>query len=139
MFTNIPQPCYNQCMNEQEQYEQMEQELVAFATKYSVTRLRLSTINFEREFKRGQDGSFLLVSTKAVIRVLGKVSKIPIGEGEKYQTYEQAFEAAQKHWSEYYKNVRANRSPEQLVAEARRQKRYRERRKQAQEELKRQQ
>ena len=74
-------------------YEKMYGELVALATRYSVSRLKISTLNFDREFKRGQDGSFNLVSTKAVIRVLGKTTKVPIGDGEEFSTYEQAFEA----------------------------------------------
>lgn len=126
-------------MNENDIYNQLEQELIAFAKKYSITRLKLSTINFDRDFKLAEDGSFNLVSTKAVIRVLGKTTKVPIGAGETYKTYEEAYEATKKYWSEYYRVVRAKRSPEQQVAEARRQKRYRERRKQTVTELRRQQ
>jgi hypothetical protein len=131
-------------MNEKEKlmtddYEKMLPELQALATRYSVSRVKLSTLNFDREFRQGVDGNLQLVSTKAVIRVLGKTTKVPIGEGEEFSTYEQAFEATKNHWSEYYKTIRANRSPEQLAAEARRQKRYRERRKKSETQLKRQQ
>lgn len=126
-------------MNEEKIYEQFEQDIIAFADKYSVTRLKVSTLNFDREFQRGQDGSFLLVSTKAVVRVLGKVTKVPIGEGEQFSTFDEAFEATKKHWSEYYKDIRAKRSAAEKAAEARRQKRYREQRKKKDTELKRQQ
>lgn len=126
-------------MNEVEAYEQMEQEIVALANQYSATRIKISIPNFDREYRRGVDGSFLLVSTKAVIRVLGKTTKVPIGEGEEFSTFEEALAATKKHWSEYYKKIRANRSPEQMRAEAKRQKRYRENRKARNTELKRQQ
>lgn len=126
-------------MNEDETYKQFESELEAFATKFSVMRLKVSTLNFDREYRRGVDGSFNLVQTKAVIRVLGKTTKVPIGEGEEFSTYEEAFEATKKYWSEYYRDVRAKRSEAERVAEAKRQKRYREQRKKRLTELKRQQ
>lgn len=126
-------------MNENDAYAELEQEIFALATKYSLTRLKISTINFDREFKLGQDGSFNLVSTKAVIRVLGKTTKVPIGEGCEFSTYEAAFEATKKYWSEYYREVRAKRSEAERLAEAKRQKRYREKRKAEAKQLKQQQ
>ncbi len=126
-------------MNEKEIYEKFEEEVVALANKYSMTRLKISTTNFDRDYRRGVDGSFNLVSCKAVIRVLGKTSKVPIGEAEAFSTYEEAFEATKKYWSEYYKGIRAKRTPEQLARDAKRQKRYRERRKSRETTLKRQQ
>lgn len=126
-------------MNEKEAFTDMEQDILKFANQYSVERLKISTPNFDREFRRGVDGSFRLVSTKAVIRVLGKTTKVPIGKGETHQTYESAFEATKAHWSEYYKQVRAGRSAAQKRAEAKRQKAYRERRKAKETELNRQQ
>lgn len=126
-------------MNENEAYKKMEQEIFALATKYSVTRLKISTLNFDREYRRGADGDFLLVSTKAVIRALGKTTKVPIGEGEAHKTFQEAEAAVKKHWSEYYRRIRANRSPAQLKTEARRQKRYRERRRAKGIQLRRQQ
>ena len=117
----------------------MDQDFLVLATRYSLERLRVSTINFDRDYRRGEDGSFSLVSEKAVIRVLGKETKVAIGEGTKFSTYEAAFEATKKYWSEYYKNIRSKRSPAQQQAEAKRQKRYREDRKRARIEQKRQQ
>ena len=126
-------------MNELEAYDKLEQEFLALGKKYSLTRLRISTVNFDRDFKLGQDGEFNLVQTKAIIRVLGKTTKVPIGEGQEHKTFEEAFAATKKYWSEYYRDIRANRSPEQLKAEARRQKKYREKRKARETQLKRQQ
>lgn len=126
-------------MNQDDQFQKFNDELTTFANQYSVTRLKISTLNFDREYRRGADGSFQLVSTKAIIRVLGKVTKVPIGEGEQFSTYEQAFEATKNYWSEYYRDIRANRSPEQIAAEKKRQKRYRDKRKNRGIELKRQQ
>lgn len=116
-------------MTEAEIYKQFEKEVFELADKYSILRFKISTLNFDRDYRRGADGNFHLVSTKAIIRVLGKTSKVPIGEGQAFSTYEEAFEATQKKWSEYYRRVRANRTPEELAEEARRQRRYRERRK----------
>ena len=126
-------------MNETEIYTKLEQEIQTLAKKYSLTRLKISTTNFDRDFKLSLDGNFQLVSTKAIIRVLGKTTKVPIGEGTEFSTYEEAYEATKKHWSEYYKEVRAKRSEPERIAEAKRQKRYRERRKKQATTLKRQQ
>lgn len=136
MFTNSSTMVL---MNQIEQFQKFESELTAFANQHSVTRLKISTLNFDREYRRGVDGNIRLVSTKAIIRVLGKVTKVPIGEGEEFSTYEEAFEATKKYWSEYYRDIRANRSPEQIAAEQKRQKRYRDRRKNRNTQLKRQQ
>ena len=126
-------------MNETEIYTKLEQEIFALAQKYSLTRLKISTANFDRDFRLSLDGNFQLVSTKAIIRVLGKTTKVPIGEGCEFSTYEEAFEATKKHWSEYYREVRAKRSEPQRIAEAKRQKRYREKRKRRVIDLKQQQ
>jgi hypothetical protein len=128
VFTNYSASRTIVRMNETEAYEKFEQDVIALANQYSITRLKVSTINFDRDYRRGEGGDFHLVSTKAVIRVMGKVSKVPIGEGCEFQTYDEAHEATKKYWSEYYKGIRAKRPPEQMAAEARRQKRYRERR-----------
>ena len=130
---------YYRDMNEEEQFQKFEDDLIVFANQYSVTRLKISTVNFDREYRRGVAGNFQLVSTKAIIRVLGKTTKVPIGEGCEFETYAAAYEATKQHWSEYYRGIRAKRSPEQVAAEHRRQKRYRERRKDKDTELKRQQ
>lgn len=116
-----------------------EHDIDEFATRYSADRLKISTIHFDRDYKRTKDGSLHLVSEKAIIRSHGKTTKVSIGEGEQYATYEEAFEATKKYWQEYYKNVRANRSEAKKLAEAKKQQRYRERRKATAEELKKRQ
>lgn len=126
-------------MNEIEAYDQMEQEIVALANQFSITRMKVSTLNFDREYRRGVDGDFQLVQTKAIVRALGKITKVPIGADEEFKTFEEAEEAVKKKWSEYYREIRANRSEAQKKAEARRQKKYRERRRQNEIDLKRQQ
>ena len=107
----------------------MEQDLLHFANRYSAERVRVTTYDFEYDYKRDKDGNLLMVSEKAIIRVLGKTTKVPIGENEEFSTYEAAFEATKKYWQEYYRKVRATRSDDERRAEARRQKRYREKRK----------
>lgn len=126
-------------MNQNELKQQFEQELMVLATKYSITKLKVSTINFEREYRREDDGSFLLKNEKALITSYGRVTKVPIGEGQEFSTYEEAEEAVKKHWSEYYKKTRAVRTPAQKAAQAKRQKRYREKYKAEAIKLKRQQ
>lgn len=126
-------------MTEDDTYKQFESELITFADKFSATRIKISTINFDREYRRGVDGIFNLVSTKAVIRVLGKTTKVAIGEGCEFATFEEAHEATKKYWSEYYRGVRAKRTEAERIAEAKRQKRYREKRKKDALKLKRQQ
>ena len=116
--------------------DKLEQDILVLANKYSADRLKISTLNFDRDYKRGQDGQLYLVSEKAIIRVLGKVTKVPIGENEEFSTFEAAFEATKNYWQEYYKKVRAARSDKEKLAEARRQKRYRARRKEKDTELK---
>ena len=113
----------------------MEQELTVFADKYSVSRIKFSTINFDLDYQRDDDGKLRLKTEKAVIRTLGKVTKVPIGEGEEFATFEEAEEATKKRWQEYYREVRAKRSDKERRAEALRQKRYRERRKSHDEEF----
>lgn len=107
----------------------MEQELCAFADRFSITRIKFSTINFDLDYHRNPWGELYLHSEKAVIRTLGKVTKVPIGDNEKFSTFEEAEEATKKYWQEYYRQVRAKRSPAERQAEAKRQKRYRERKK----------
>ena len=107
----------------------MEQELKVFTDKYSVSRIKFSTINFDLDYQRDGEGVLRLKTEKAVIRTLGKVTKVPIGEGEEFKTFEEAEEATKKRWQEYYKEVRAKRSDKERRAEALRQKRYRERKK----------
>lgn len=115
-------------MDEIQVYEQFIKELQAFALKYSATRIKVNTLKFNRDFKLTPDGSFNLVSTNAVIRVLGHTSIVPIGEDERFSTYVEAFEATKKYWSEYYKGIRAKRSDKERLMEQRRQKQYRQRR-----------
>lgn len=113
----------------------MEQELRLFADKYSVSRIKFSTINFDLDYQRDDDGKLVLKTEKAVVRTLGKVTKVPIGAGEEFATFEEAEEATKKRWQEYYREVRAKRSDKERRAEALRQKRYRERKKQHREEF----
>lgn len=115
--------------------KQFMDDLQAFALKYSATRIKIETLNFDRDFRRGEDGVLRLKTEKAVIRALGKVTKVPIGEDEPYKTYDEAEAFARNYWSEYFKKRRAKRTEAEKRGEARRQKRYRERRKAQQQAL----
>lgn len=113
-------------------------DLTAFAVRYSLTRIKTETPHFKRDYELCGDGQFRLKNEKAVITALGKTSVIAIGEGEQYATYEDAEKATREHWSGYFKARRERRSDKEKLAEARRQKRYRERRKQATKKFKQQ-
>lgn len=102
----------------------MEKELFEIARRFSMTRLKVSTFDFDREYRRDSLGEFILVSEKAVIRVLGKTTKVLIGEGHKFSTYDDAFESVKKYWQEYYRKARASRTDKERMAESKRQKLY---------------
>lgn len=130
-----PKACYHRGMRENNAREKMEQDLLHFANKHSLSRVKFSSVHFDLDYQRNSDNQLYLHTEKAVIRTLGKVTKVPIGENEQYKTFEEAEEATKKYWQEYYKNVRAKRSETERRAEARRQKRYRERKKAEDEEF----
>lgn len=120
--------------------ERLEQDLLTFANKYSLSRIKFSTIHFDLDYRRNPDtGDLELTSEKAVIRTLGKVTKVPIGDDHPHKTFEEAEKATKKYWQEYYRKVRAKRSEKERRAEAKRQKRYRERKKAEMEEFERRQ
>lgn len=120
-------------MKEKNIREQFEKDLLELANHYSLLRVKVNTINFDLDYKRNAQGQFYLASEKAVIRVLGKVTKVPIGENEKYKTYEEAEKPTKAKWQEYYRKVRAKRTDAEKRAEALRLKRYRLRKKEDQE------
>lgn len=115
--------------------KQLEKDLVTLAQQYWIERIKISTPNFDLDYRLSDDGGIKLVSEKAVIRTLGKVTKVAIGVGQKYATFEEAEKAIKKYWSEYYKKVRSKRTDEMRAAEAKRQKRYRDKRKAEEERL----
>lgn len=132
--------CYDNSMDNNTQTpDSFENDLVAFALKHSLERIKTESPNFIREYRRGRGGDLYLVTEKAVIKALGKVSKVKIGEGEKYQTYAEAEKAVREYWSNYFKERRNRRTDAEKAGEQRRQKRYREKKKGIKTTLKRQQ
>lgn len=113
-------------MNEKNTREKLEQDLLVLANKYAASRIKISTYNFDLDYQRKDDGELYLMSEKAVIRVMGKTTKVPIGVNEKFSTYEDAFEATKKYWQEYYKKVRLARAEIDKPLKHRRDKRYRD-------------
>lgn len=108
--------------------QDMEAELFAVAQRYSFDSFKLSTYNFDRTYKMNDEGGYDLILEKATIRSYGKVTKVPIGENQQYKTFEDAEKAVQKYWVEYYKKVRDKRSERDKLLEAKRQKKYRDKR-----------
>jgi hypothetical protein len=119
--------------------DELEADIITLATKHSLTKLKTESLNFVRDYRRAEDGSFLLVSERAVVRALGKVSKVPIGEGERYADYEAAAEGVRQHWSDYFKKQRAKRSEAERRGERLRQQQYRAKRRAERERIDRQQ
>lgn len=119
-------------------YQNIERDVTALADTYSAEKLRINTLDFDFIFERSvKDNQFYLVTTKAVIRVMGKTTKVAIGANETYKTYDEAWEATKKYWSEYYRDVRTSRTPAQVRADSRRQKLYQAARKAKLQELER--
>lgn len=116
-------------------HEQFQEDLTAFANRWSLNRVKTSSLYFDRDYQRDDDGQFCLKTEKAVVRSHGKTSKVLIGEGHQYQTYEEAAEAVREKWSKYFNARRQSRSETVKQGERRRQKRYRERRKEGQEQF----
>lgn len=114
-----------------EQHELFEKELQAFGDRHSLTRIKTESLQFDHDYKRGDDNQFKLVSLKAVVRTLGKTTKVRIGEDEEHQSYETAAAAVKLYWSTYFKERRNRRTPAERKGEARRQRRYRERQRDA--------
>lgn len=111
--------------------ELFEQTLQDLAQQFSVEKIKLTTLNFDLEYERTSNGNIRLTSEKAIVRVLGKVKKVPIGKDHPHKSFEDAEKAIKNYWKEYYKNIRKNRSEHERKMEQERQRKYRERRKQA--------
>lgn len=84
-------------------YKQMIEDTKQFGREAGVLKLKMETVHFDFVFELGEDGEFALTSTKAVIRTLGKVTKVKL-EGD--DTYEAAYERTRRYWSEYFKRYR---------------------------------
>ncbi|MCB1109301.1 MAG: hypothetical protein KDK44_06555 [Chlamydiia bacterium] len=95
-------------MNKLEMYQQTIENTKHFGEENGLLRLKVETAHFEFVFERADDNSFELVSTKAVIRVLGKVTKVKLTGSD---TYEAAYERVRQHWSDYFKSYRQGATP----------------------------
>ena len=95
-------------MTKQEIYQQTVEAIKQFGEEHGLLRLKVETAHFDFIFERDEDNTFRLVSTKAVIRAVGKVTKVPL-TGE--DTYEAAYERTRQHWSDYFKRYRQGLEP----------------------------
>lgn len=95
-------------MTKQEMYQSTIENTKIFGETNGLLKLKVETAHFDFIFERQEDNTFQLVSTKAVIRVLGKVTKVPLTQGD---TWEQAHERVRQHWSEYFKTYRQQLVP----------------------------
>lgn len=95
-------------MTKLEMYEQVIENTKQFGDLNGILRLKAETGHFDFIFELDDNNSFQLVSTKAVIRVLGKVTKVTL-QGE--DTWEAAFERTRQHWSDYFKSYRDGLAP----------------------------
>lgn len=107
-------------MTKQEMYKQTIENTKQFGETNGILRLKVETAHFDFIFERSEDNSFELVSTKAVIRAVGKVTKVPLGDDREHQSYETAYDHARQHWSDYFKQYRQGlETTEATLAEAR--------------------
>ena len=95
-------------MNQLEIYQPTIESIKQFGEEHGLLKLKVETVHFDFVFERGEDNSFQLVSTKAVIRALGKVSKVKLVGDD---TYEAAYERTRQYWSEYFKAYRDGQTP----------------------------
>lgn len=111
-------------------YEPLINDALKFGADHNIRRLKIETLDFDFEFKLNHFDTLELVSTKAVIRVIGKTTKVPIGEDQEHQTYESAYTATKQYWQQYFKNYRDNyeTTPAGIKATRRRAKAYQKRR-----------
>jgi len=117
-------------MTKQEMYQSTIENTIQFGGTNSLLKLKVETVHFDFIFERQEDNTFRLTSTKAVIRTLGKVTKVPLKDGD---TWEEAHERTRQHWSKYFKSYRQQLVPtqEQRVKAMVRTKRYRSNKRQA--------
>ena len=126
-------------MDKNNTLEEFEKDLKAFAEKWGVVKLMVETRNLKRNYQGETPFELALHKEVAVVRVLGRTQRVLIGEDQKYKTYEEAAEGVRAYWSNYFKERRRNMTPKERSGYARRQKRYRERRKQERQAIERQQ
>lgn len=129
---------YDEGMKDEEANKQFELDLQKLAFLYGITSFKLETQHFVREYDLVGD-TLVLQSEKAIVRALGKTRKIKIGADEQYKTYEEADAANREYWSNYFKERRQRWTPGEVAGERRRQKRYRDKRKQKEQRISRQQ
>lgn len=124
-------------MTKLEMYENIINNTIVFGNTNQLLRIKIETLDFDFDFRRDDDGSFQLVGTKAVVRVLGKTTKVPLGETHAHQTHESAYEATRQHWSDYFKDYRDTyvKTATTKRGDKRRQKRYREQRREREETI----
>lgn len=97
-------------MNKLEMYETTIENAILFGEENALLRLKVETAHFDFVFERDEEtNDFVLVQTKAVIRALGKVTKVVLNDTD---TYEAAYERTRQHWSDYFKRYR-EQTPEQ--------------------------
>lgn len=120
-------------MVDKELLKQMEEDVQFLATKYSFLKLKVSTIHFERDYELGENYRFALKKEVAIVRYYGQVRKVTLDE--ETPTYEDAEKAVIAKMKMYYKKARANRSDAEKRKSALRQRKYRELKKQREQEM----
>lgn len=95
-------------MTKQEMYQPTIDAIKTFGEENGLLRLKVETYHFDFVFELSDNSNFHLVSTKAVIRVLGKVTKVALTDGD---TWEQAYERTRQYWSDYFRRYRQGLEP----------------------------
>lgn len=104
------------------------------ANTLGLDRVKTGGAYFDRDYVRGSDGAMRLKTEKAVVRALGKTTKVTLKEGQDYETV--AAEVTEK-WREYFKVKRQVYKERARLPSRQRQQAKRDREKQAETEFRR--
>lgn len=97
-------------MTKAEMYQPVIEKIAEMGKDLGLLRLKVETAHFDFVFELDSaDNEFKLMSTKAVIRAVGKVTKVKLESGD---TWEQAYERVREHWSNYFKEYRSKAKPD---------------------------
>jgi len=122
--------CYPRVMTKLEMYQPLINASLEFGDEHHIKRMKIETLDFDFEFKLRHDNVLELTSTKAVIRALGKTTKVAVGPDETHQSYESAYTATKRHWQAYFKRYREayEATPAGIKSTRRRARAYQQRR-----------
>lgn len=106
------------------------EDLLKAAKELGVTKMTVETYDFKYVVTTDPNTIGYKITTKAIIRALGRTSVVAIGEGERYKTVEEARAGEMAYTREYFRARRSKLTEEQKRKQREYQARYRERKRQ---------